>query len=172
MERNETSNRLVTTMLIFVMAITGMGLFGCGASKPQPTELGPVFHPVKQVELTFDSPLTVRTPEHDPTSVKDFIEVGLFYFDKEQYASAAEAFHQARSKVVNSNCGLARQCLIASAICYLVLDDRENFKSATGQLKASYSRYELMDINSIDNRAVTLFKLSEEFNNNSKQSIN
>ena len=168
MKRSEIDSRMVATMLILVMTIAGMGLSGCSASKPQTAELEPVFQPIEQVTLTFDNPLTVTIPEHDPVTIKDFIQVGLFYFSKEQYASAAEAFHRARSRVINSNCALARQCLVASAICYLVLDDRENFKSTTEQLKASYNRYELMDISSIDNRVSTLLRLSEEFNNNSE----
>ena len=168
MKRSEIDNRMIAAIIILAMTIAGLGLSGCSASKPQTAEMEPVFQPNEQVSLTFDNPLTVTIPEHEPVTVKDFIQVGLFYFSKEQYASAAEAFHQARSMVVNSNCAIARQCLVASAICYLVLDDRENFKSIAGQLKAAYSRYELMDISSIDNRASTLLRLSEEFNNNSE----
>ncbi len=155
----QKNNRMIAMMIILLTMTVGMGLSGC-ASKPQMREIEPLYQPI---DLTFSNPLNATIPQYDPISVEDFIRVGLFYFNKEQYASAAMAFHQANARIVGNESQLARQCLIASAICYLILDDRENFQKTTGQLKASYNRYQLMDIDSLDKRVSTLLSLSEDF---------
>jgi hypothetical protein len=165
MKRTKIDNRFMAAMLILVMAIAGMGLVGCSTTRPQIGELELMSQPVEQVELTFNTPLTVTIPEYDPITVEDFIMVGLFYFNKEQHTSAAEAFRQASARIIDRNSELARQCLVASATCYLIIDDRENFQKTTGQLKASYNRYQLMDIGSIDKRVDTLLRLSEVIDN-------
>ena len=117
------------------------------------------------VDIRFERPLTIRTPEAAPLSTKQHIQTALFYFENGKYLQAAEEFDSAGQGIVDKG-ELYRNCLIAIAVCKLLLDDKAGFMRSIEKLKGTYSSYELMVVRDKVKRIKALFNLYNGFKNN------
>jgi len=138
-----------------------LSLAGCSTSKPKP--LLPAYRPVETVNLHFKRPLIVQTPERDPVTVEEHILCGLFYFDQERFAEAADEFEKARRGIGHPWNNLNRVCLMSAATCHLLTDNKEAFVKNVDELKCTYSSYQLITIQKRDCRVKAIFDLYDQF---------
>ncbi|MFH1624845.1 MAG: hypothetical protein ABID54_06785, partial [Pseudomonadota bacterium] len=75
----------------------------------------------------------------------------------------AEEFERARQRISEPQNSLYRACLISSAVCHLLTDNRDSFVKVIRELKATFNRYELLVVEQQGERLKALFGLYEEF---------
>jgi len=148
---------------IIAGALVFLSLSGCAATKPNPGGLMPVYGSSEPVNLRFERPINIPTPEKEPNTVEEHIRCGLFYFDRERFTEAAEEFGKAREMISESENNIYRACLISAAVSHLMVDNREAFITAVKELKSTYSNYQLIVIEERDRRVRALFKLYDNF---------
>jgi len=145
--------------LVAAATLLYLSLTGCTTAKPLP----PAYRPVETVSLHFKRPLIIKTPERDPITVEEHILCGLFYFDQERFAEAADEFEKARIGIGHPWNNLNRACLMSAAICHLLTDNKEAFVKTVDELKCTYSSYQLITIQKRDCRVKAIFELYNEF---------
>ena len=148
-------------MMLFVLFVT---LTGCMFPKSKPIIVEPV--PAKFIQLQFESPLLIETPSMDPFFVKDHILCGLFYFDHTRFEEASEEFKKAYQAIPDSRNRLYQRCVSARTVCLLLSGDRDGFNEEVQKLKSTYTNYELMAIESIDQHAEAIFEIYKDFQKN------
>ena len=153
--RNLVSLSVVPAMLLF------SSLMACSTPKPKP--LPPTYKPAETADLHFKRPLIIETPERDPVTIEEHILCGLFYFDRERFAEAADEFEKARRGIGHPWNNLNRACLMSEATCYLLTDNKEAFVKTVDELKCTYSSYQLITIQKRDCRVKAIFELYNEF---------
>ena len=153
------NNSSLMMIVFFFMTLTG-----CMFSKSEPVPLEPV--PINRIQLKFGSPLSIGTPVIGPSSVKDHILCGLFYFDHTRFEEASEEFKKAYQAIPDSRNRLYQRCVSARTVCLLLSGDRDGFNEEVQKLKSTYTNYELMAIESIDQHAEAIFEIYKDFQKN------
>ena len=147
--------------LVAAATMLYLPLAGCATSKPKP--LPPAYRPAETVNLHFKRPVAIRMPEHNPVTVEEHIRCGLFYFDQERFAEAADEFEKARREIGHPWNDLNRACLMSVATCHLLTDNKESFVKTVEELKCTYSSYQLITIEKRDCRVKAIFELYDKF---------
>jgi len=162
---NSNNGLGVWSQLRCVIAVLGIfaTLTGCAASKPKTEPLAPVYRPAETITLHFNRPLIIKMPVKDPATVEEHIQCGIFYFDQARFGDAASEFEKAREKIINLQNPLYRECLMSSSISHLLSDNKPAFIEKVRELKATYTRYELMVIANRDERVKAIFDLYDQF---------
>ena len=147
--------------LVAAATMLYLPLAGCATSKPTP--LPPAYRPADTVNLHFKRPLIIKTPDASPVTVEEHIRCGLFYFDQERFAEAADQFEEAQQRINDRRNPLNRACLISTAVCHLLTDNKPGFIKAAKELKSSYTQYELVAIEKMNGQVKAIFDLYDEF---------
>ncbi|GBD95835.1 MAG TPA: hypothetical protein ENG83_13030 [Nitrospirae bacterium] len=168
MKNRDTNYRTYIYQVLTAIISLFFILTGCAGSRVKPETSKSIDKSnelTETVEIRFERPLIIRTPEAAPVSAKQHIQTALFYFENGKYLLAAEEFDNARQGIADKG-KLYRNCLIAIAVCKLLLDDKAGFIKSIDELKGVYSSYELMVIKDKDKRIKALFNLYDGFKNN------
>ncbi len=152
--RNLVSLSVVPAMLLF------SSLMGCSTPKPKP--LPPTYKPAETADLHFKRPLIIETPERDPVTIEEHIRCGLFYFDQERFAEAADQFDKARQRISDHYKGLYRACLLSMATCYLLSNNKAAFVKTIREVKSNYTEHELLVVEKNDERVRVIFNVYDE----------
>ena len=155
------NSRTLVCLLVLLAMVLFFSLMGCSTAKPTP--LPPAYRPADTVNLHFKRPLIIKTPDAGPATVEDHIRCGLFYFDQERFAEAADEFEKARIGIGHPWNDLNRACLMSVATCHLLTDNKEAFVKTVEELKCTYSSYQLITIEKRDCRVKAIFELYDEF---------
>lgn len=147
-----------TVMVAFLMVLTG-----CAATRYEVAETPLNEVPVETVRIYFKRPFVAGTPAHDPVTVEEHIRCAHFYFEQARFEEAAEEFDRARQRIREPQNALYRACLISSAVCHLLTDNRDSFVKTIQELQSTFNRYELVVIEKRDERLKALFELYKEF---------
>ena len=153
--------RNLVCLLVLMVMVLFLSLIGC--STPRPMPLPPAYTPANAVNLHFKRPLIIKTPDASPVTVEEHIGCGLFYFDQERFAEAADEFEKARREIGHPWNDLNRACLMSAATCHLLTDNKESFVKTVEELKCTYSSYQLITIEKRDCRVKAIFDLYDEF---------
>ena len=119
--RNRKNRLRFLHCLLGLIASTALcvSFTGCATPKPKPEVAFPVLKPAETIRLHFKRPLIVRTPEKDPVTTDEHIRCGLFYFEQERFAAAANEFEKARKGISGRQNPLYRACLMSAGVCHL-----------------------------------------------------
>jgi len=90
------------------------------------------------VWIRFEDPLVPTLPEK-PTSIRDKIMAGLYFWQNCQFPEAAYYFLRAAEEI-KENSELKRRCLIAAAVSYLVGGNKEEFVRVVEELGTTCSK--------------------------------
>ena len=151
---------LAHSLTCFIAAtVFCVSLTGCATPKHKPEAAISVFKSAETINLHFKRPLLVWTPENDPATTEEHIRCGLFYFAQERFAASANEFGKARKKIFEDQNPLYRACLMSTATCHLLADNKQAFMQTIKELKATYNRYELIVVKDSDDRVNVLYEL-------------
>lgn len=154
-------------MRFLIIMLTIIAFSGCAAAPPMKADsnlsMTGASATKSPVTIHFGTPLIVRFPKNEPVSVEDYIRCGLFLFDECRYKEADEAFKKAREKIADPPGDLFRACLISSAVCELLLNDKARFVNTVRVLKSTYNPYELLYVKRYDPRCEVIFNLYDKF---------
>ena len=150
--------------LFGITAATLLCLFltGCATTNAKPEALSPECKSLEIVQLRFKRQVRVTTPEKEPVTVEEHIRCGLFYFDQERFAAAANEFEKARKRISGRQNPLYRACLMSAAVCHLLADNKPAFIKAIKDLKSTYNRYELIVVKDSDDHVKVFFALYDK----------
>ena len=137
--RNRKNRLRFLHCLLGLIASTALcvSFTGCATPKPKPEVAFPVLKPAETIRLHFKRPLIVRTPEKDPVTTDEHIRCGLFYFEQERFAAAANEFEKARKGISGRQNPLYRACLMSAAVCHLLADNKPAFMQTIKELKST-----------------------------------
>lgn len=139
-----------------------LSLTGCATTKAKPEALSLESKPPKILQLRFKRQIKVMTPEKAPVTVEEHIRCGLFYFDQERFAAAANEFEKARKRISGRQNHLNQACLMSAAVCHLLADNKPAFIKAIKDLKSNYNRYELIVVKDSDDRVKVFYELYDK----------
>jgi len=149
----------VNQAICLFLVMSAITLSGCGTTKQNPDYLSLA---VSEETVSFEKPVAVRVPAHDPTTPEELIRAGLFYKKNGHYEKAADSFRLAANQVDEPTGEFYRSSLAAGAICALLAGDREGFLDDVQRLHSSYSRWVLMEPSRLDDRVELLFQLQNQ----------
>jgi len=137
-------------------------LIGCATTNATPEALSPECKSLEIVQLRFKRQVKVTTPEKEPVTVEEHIRCGLFYFDQERFAAAANEFEKARKGISGRQNPLYRACLMSVGVCHLLADNKPAFIKTIKDLKSTYNRYELIVVKDSDDRVKVFYELYDK----------
>ncbi len=158
MIRNNGLMAVAVAVIVFLLVLAG-----CTAVQYEVVEIPLKDIPVETVKLHFKRPFIAKAPGKNPVTAEDHICCGHFYFEQERFAEAAEEFEKARLRISEPQNSLYRACLISTAVCHLLTDNRTAFIETIRELKTTFNRYELLIVAKRDERVKALFSLYDEF---------
>jgi len=147
---------------VVAIVLLCLSLTGCATTNAKTKALSPECKSLEIVQLRFKRPIKVTPPEKDPVTTDEHIRCGLFYFDQERFAAAANEFEKARKRISGRQNPLYRACLMSAAVCHLLADNKPAFMQTIKELKSTYNRYELIVVKDSDNRVKVLYELYDK----------
>jgi len=142
---------------ISIITMTALCVILSACASPQNKAV--IYKPAQPITLRFKTPLIIKIPTKEPATVEDRIRLALFYVDKQRFDEANKEFNMARQRITDPKTTIYRACLISSAVCLLLIDDKPSYVKTVKELKSTFNQYELIDIENRDQRLKTIFEL-------------